>query len=47
LILGFIDSKAKATSSKGLSDRAIITLFAFLFITQAVILFKEFIGFAG
>jgi hypothetical protein len=33
--------------SKGLSDRAIIALFTLLFVTQIVILFKEFIGFAS
>ncbi|CAC9439623.1 hypothetical protein BSPLISOX_2803 [uncultured Gammaproteobacteria bacterium] len=42
-----LDSKAKATSSKGLSDKTIMILFAFLFVTQAIILFKVFIGFTN
>ncbi|CAB5496759.1 hypothetical protein [uncultured Gammaproteobacteria bacterium] len=42
-----LEGKAKVTSSKGLSDRAIIALFTLLFVTQIVILFKEFIGFAN
>lgn len=45
-----LDRKAKVTSSKpskDLSDKTIMMLFTFLFVIQAVILFKEFIGFAG